>query len=53
VKLEGDCTRFFSYQSPNYLDDVSRAVEQAKRENPGFQERTYEEASWDLARMMR
>ena len=53
VKFEGDCTRFFSSQSPNYLDDVSRAVEQAKRENPGFQERTYEEASWDLARMMR
>jgi hypothetical protein len=53
VKLEGDCARFFSSRSSNYFDDVSRAAEQAKKENPGFQERTYEEASWDLARMMR
>ena len=53
VKLDGDCTRFFSYKEPSYLDDVRRAIELAKKENPGFQEQTYESASYHLAVMMR
>jgi len=53
VKLEGDCTRFFSSTGPRYVDDVNRAVDLAKQENPGFQEQTYEQASYDLARAMR
>jgi hypothetical protein len=53
VKLEGDCTRFFSSKGSRYIDDVTRAVDLAKQENPGFQEQTYEQASYDLAVMMR
>jgi hypothetical protein len=53
VKLDGDCTRFFSSKGPRYLDDVTQAVDLAKKENPGFQEQTYELASFDLARTMR
>jgi hypothetical protein len=53
VKLDGDCTRFFSYKESRYLDDVTRAVNLAKKENPGFQEQTYESASHHLAVMMR
>ena len=53
MKLDGDCTRFFSYKEPHYLDAVTRAMELAKKENPGFQEQTYESAAHYLAVMMR
>jgi hypothetical protein len=53
VKLDGDCTRFFSDKGPDYLDDVRRAIELAKKENPGFQEQTYKSAFHHLAVMMR
>jgi hypothetical protein len=53
VKLEGDCLRNFSSQGPSYADDVTRAIELAKRDNPGFQERSYESAWYMLITAMR
>lgn len=53
VKLDMDCSRSFSYESPHYLDDVTRAVEAVKVANPGFQEATYEAAWIHLATRMR
>lgn len=53
VKLDEDCTRNFSYKSPSYLDDVSRAVEIARQANPGFLQETYKAAWSDLATAMR
>jgi len=53
VKLDSDCCRHFSYQSPNYLTDVDRAVARARTQNPGFQEGTYKAAWHVLAIAMR
>ena len=53
VKLERDCTKNFSYQSWNYFDDVTRAVDQAKIENPDFREDTYRYLWNVMAREMR
>jgi sugar phosphate isomerase/epimerase len=53
VKFDTDCVKNFSYSSPNYFDDVTRAVDLAKSENPGFQDRTYEFAQMKLAEAMR
>ena len=53
VKLEQDCVRYFSYEDSNYSNDVTRAIELAKRDNPGFQERTYESARYMLMIAMR
>jgi hypothetical protein len=46
MKLSEDCARFFS-------DDVTRAVERAKQENPGFSEETYGAAWLELAKDIR
>ena len=53
VKLDQDCSKYFSYQSPHYIDDVKRAIEMAKKENPGFLESTYKLADFYLATEMR
>lgn len=53
IKLDVDCTRHFAYNSPNYFQDVDHAIEQAKSENPGFREETYEMARHHLAWAMR
>jgi hypothetical protein len=53
VKLEQDCLRNFSSQGPTYSDDVTRAIDLAKRDNPGFQEKTYESAWYMLMTAMR
>ncbi len=53
VKLERDCVRHFSYQSDDLYENVTRAVELAKPDNPAFQERTYKLARDKLALSMR
>ncbi len=53
VKFEGDCARYYSPQGSAYLQNIQRAVGQAKAANPGFQESTYRRAELDLAQAMR
>jgi hypothetical protein len=53
VKFDTDCTSSFSYRSPDYGDDVRRAIDQAKAMNPGFLQSTYEAARYALFVAMR
>jgi hypothetical protein len=53
VKFDVDCSKYFSYRSHRYTDDVTRAIELAKKDNPGFQEQTYKSAWHHLATAMR
>ena len=46
IKFDRDCSIYFSYKSEDYLDDVGRAIEEAKRQNPLFLEKTYN-AAWN------
>jgi hypothetical protein len=40
VKFDQDCRRFFAYNSKDYIEDVTVAVNLASKENPGFTEPT-------------
>lgn len=53
VKLDQECTRYFSYASPHCLDDIDRAMARARQVNPAFREETYRSAWHDLAHAMR
>ncbi len=53
VKLHQDCNRHFSHRNQNYIDDVTAAIESAKRKNPGFSEESYRRAWHELAKAMR
>ncbi len=49
IKLNGDCLRHFSNDSPKHGENLNRAIELAQKDNPGFQEATYAAALHHLA----
>ena len=51
-KLSQDALSYFSYGS-DYIASVTRAVDLARRANPGFQEKTYQRVANRLAFAMR
>jgi hypothetical protein len=53
IKLDVDCLRHYSDDSPNHGKNLIRAIELARKDNPGFQEATYAAAFQDLAMAMR
>ena len=53
VKLDEDCSKNFSHESTDYIENVKRAIEAAKNVNPGFLDRTYEVAENYLTTEMR
>jgi hypothetical protein len=53
VKFDEDCVRYYSHNSPNFLDNATNAIELAKSKNPGFQEKTYQFAIGVLMQAMR
>ena len=53
IKLDVDCLRYYSDKSPKHGENLDRAIELARKDNPGFQETTYHAAHWHLAWAMR
>ena len=53
LKFDTDCVRRFAPSRADLAKDVSHAIELARRDNPGFQEETYERARRHLAEAMR
>lgn len=43
-KLSADCKRYFATRSLKYLDNVERAITEARKHNPGFGDDTYRAA---------
>jgi hypothetical protein len=41
VKLEADCTRYISNNSPDYVDNIKESVRLARIDNPEFSDATY------------
>lgn len=42
VKLETDCSRYFSRTNPDYYENIRDAIRLAQADNPGFSEITYQ-----------
>lgn len=53
LKLDEDCTRFFSPFGDDFAASIARAIEGARTENPGFRPETYELARAELTRTMK
>ncbi|HEV2545861.1 MAG TPA: hypothetical protein VGU20_00840 [Stellaceae bacterium] len=53
LKLDEDCTRFFSPSGDDFTANIARAIAGARRENPGFLAETYELARAELMRTMK
>jgi hypothetical protein len=53
LKLDEDCTRFFSPSGDDFVANIARAVEGARTENPGLLAETYELARAELTRTMK
>ncbi len=53
LKLDEDCARFFSPSGDDFVTNIARAVEGARRQNPGFLAETYELARSELTRTMK
>ena len=53
VKLDTDCVKYFSYSNEGYSSDLNRAMDLATKANPGFQQKTYDHAGFQLATAMR
>jgi hypothetical protein len=49
VKLDTACNGHFSYSDQGLNEDVKRAVDAARQENPGFQDETYQRAYRNLS----
>jgi hypothetical protein len=53
VKLDQDCFKHFAYSAAGLGEDAERAVDLARRANPGFQDSTYTAAAHLLMQQMR
>jgi hypothetical protein len=53
VKLDSDCTKYFSHSNEGFSSDISRAIKLAKKANPGFREQTYSSAAFHLTFVMK
>lgn len=53
LKLDEDCTRFFSPSGDDFTANIARAIEGARMENPEFLAETYELARAELMRTMK
>jgi hypothetical protein len=53
LKLDEDCSRFFSREGEDLATSIAKAVDLAKRDNPIFHKQTYDLARSELARTMK
>ena len=53
LKLDDDCTKFFSPAGDDFAANIRRAIEGARTENRGFLAGTYELARAELTRTMK
>jgi|SRR5215469_14413614 len=53
LKLDDDCTKFFSPAGDDFAANITRAIEGARTGNPGFLAGTYELARAELTRTMK